>query len=195
MRKTIYDKDVWEFVLDKYPDLRELVIDLGIQDKPEIAKELRSKHKVFKEFSKISEKERMLVNKLYSIEFYEQYFLDKVVNRGRFAHSSGADEDALLSFDLVIEDFNRSFNDFIRLCENKNVDIKHISFREAYKIFLEVIILKMEYIIPYTKLFIRQMIKMSDQQEQDSIEIKNYFMQNDTALLSEISSELFLTDS
>lgn len=118
-----------------------------------------------------------------------------VVAKGTFAHSVGADEDAAVTFNLVIDDFKRSFNDFIRLCESKNVDIKHISFQEAYEIFLEAIILKMEYKIPYTKLFVRQLLQMSDHQKQDSIEIKNYFLKHDIELLSEISSELLLTDS
>lgn len=195
MRKTIYDKDVWKFILDKYPELRELVIDLGIQDKPEVAKELRNKHKGFMKLGELTEKERKLVNKLFSIEFVEQNFLDMVVAKGTSAHSVGADEDAIVAFDLVIDDFKSSFNDFIRLCESKNLDIEHISFQEAYEIFLEVIILKMEYKIPYTKLFIRQLLKMSNQQKQDSIEIKNYFLKHDVELLSKISSELLLTDS
>lgn len=195
MRKTIYNEDVWKFILDKYPELKELVIDLGIQDKPEVAKELRNKHKGFRNLDKLTEKERKLVNKLFTIEFVEQDFLDMVVTKGTFAHSVGADEDALVTFNLVIDDFNRSFNYFMRLCENKKVNIEHISFQEAYEIFLEVITLKMEYKIPYTKLFIRKLLKMSDQQKQDSIEIKNYFLKYDVKLLPEISNELLLADS
>lgn len=49
-------------------------------------------------------------------------------------------------------------------------------FQEFYKVFLEVIKLKLDYKVPYTKLFIHKLLETSTMPKEDSLEIKQYFL-------------------
>ena len=56
-------------------------------------------------------------------------------------------------FDLVLEDFEESLKDWYKEIRKRNMN-ENSSFQEFYKVFLEVIKLKLDYKVPYTKLFI-----------------------------------------
>jgi len=194
MSKTIYDVGTWERILDKHPDLKELAIKVGVENNPKKAKEIREKAMHNFGIGALSETERKLATRLATTEFIEQNFLNMVVAKGSFAHRVGADEDALVSLDLILADFNQTFKDFINTCKKKRENLEKMSFNRAYEIFLKVIELKLEYKVPYTKLFIRQLLKMSSAPKEDSIEIKTYFLENDPTMFENISQEL-LTDN
>ena len=194
MSYTIYDEQIWCRILEKHPDLNELAIKAGVENNPEKAKEIRKNFKHNFGNGKLSEIEKELAIRLASVEFVEQEFINGVVLKGSFAHSVGANDDALAAFDLVLTDFNWTFEDFIETCKRKNENLEKMSFARVYEIFLEVIQLKLEYKIPYTKLFIRQLLKMSNVPKEDSIEIKTYFLENDPTMFENISKEL-LTDN
>lgn len=194
MSRTIYDEGTWNRILDKHPDLKELAIQVGIANNPEKAKEIKMLFKHNFGSGKLSETEKRFARHLLSTEFVEQGFLNGAVLNGSFAHSAGADEDALAALNLVLADFNWTFMDFVDTCKKKGENLEKISFERAYEIFLEVIELKLEYKIPYTKLFVRQLLKMSSAPKEDSIEIKTYFLENDPTMFENISQEL-LTDN
>lgn len=194
MSKTIYDVGTWERILDKHPDLKELAIKVGVENNPEKAKEIREKSMHNFGIGALSKTEQELAIHLASTEFIEQHFFNMVVAKGSFAHRVGADEDALVSFDLILADFDWTFKDFINTCKKKGEDLEKMSFERAYEIFLEVIELKLEYKVPYTKLFVRQLLKMSSAPKEDSIEMKTYFLEKDPTMLENISQEL-LTDN
>ena len=194
MSNSIYDEKIWPRILEKRPELKELAIEIGVENNPQKAKEIRNEYfkTNFGIDSDLSEKEQKFALRLDMVEFAEQRFLNMVVSRGRFAHSVGADEDTSASFKLVLEEFEWTFRDFIELCKKRNVDIKNMSFKEAYEIFLEVIQLKLEYKVPYSKLFVRKLLSMSNLKKEDSLEIKNYFLEADPIMLEEVSQELLL---
>lgn len=195
MSYTIYDEKAWKRIVEKYPDLRELAIKTGVEDNPEKAKEISLKFRHNFGSNELSESEQELAICLSSTEFVEQQFLEFSVLRGSFAHSVGEEEDALVAFDMILEDFNWTFKDFIESCKRRNENLENISFDKAYEIFLEVIQLKLKYKIPYTKLFIRQLLKTSESKETDALEIKNYFSKNDPTMFQEISQELLIDSS
>ena len=85
--------------------------------------------------------------------------------------------------------------DFVDTCKKKGENLEKMSFKRAYEIFLEVIELKLQYKIPYTKLFIRQLLKMSSAPKEDSIEIKTYFLENDPTMFENVSQELLSDNS
>lgn len=194
MSRTIYDKGIWNRILNKHPDLKELAIKVGVENNPEKAKEIKNLFKHNFGSGKLSETEKIFARHLLSTEFIEQGFLNGAVLNGSFAHSVGADEDALAAFNLVLADFDWTFKDFIDACNKKGEDLETMSFKRAYEIFLEVMELKLQYKVPYTKLFIRQLLKMSSAPKEDSIEIKTYFLENDPTMFENISQEL-LTDN
>ena len=192
MSNSIYDEKIWERMLEKHSDVKALAVELGVENEPEKAREIRNEY--FKTNlginSTLSEAEKELALKLDTVEFLEERFLSMVVSRGRFAQSVGADEDSGAAFKLVLEEFEWTFRDFIEVCEKKNEDIRTISFKRAYEIFLEVIQLKLEYKVPYTKLFVRKLLSMSSDKEADCLEIRNYFLESESIMLEEISQEL-----
>lgn len=194
MSKTIYDEGIWNRILDKHPDLKELAIEVGVENNPEKAKELKTLFKHNFGFGKLTETEKKLARHLLSTEFIEQGFLEGAVLKGCFAHSAGVDEDALSALNLVLADFNWTFMEFVDTCKKKGENIENMSFKRAYEIFLEVIELKLQYKVPYAKLFIRQLLKMSSCPKEDSIEIKTYFLENDPTMFENVSQEL-LTDN
>jgi len=190
MSNSIYDENIWPRILEKHPDVKALAVELGVEKEPEKAREIIKKLGYNFGKGKLSEKEKNFAVELMTVEFVEQRFLSMVVSTGRFAHSVGADEDAVASFELVLDEFEWTFRDFIELCKKRNVDIKNMSFKEAYEIFLEVIQLKLEYKVPYTKLFIRKLLSMSSSKKEDSLEIKNYFSKVEPKMIEEISELL-----
>lgn len=193
MSKTIYDEGIWNRILDKHPNLKELAIQVGVQNNPKRAEEIQNLFKHNFGFGKLTETEKKLARHLLSTEFIEQGFLEGAILRGSFAHSAGVDEDALSALNLVLADFNWTFMDFVETCKKKGENLEKMSFQRSYEIFLEVIELKLQYKVPYTKLFIRQLLKMSSAPKEDSIEIKTYFLENDPSMFQNISQEL-LTD-
>ena len=125
-------------------------------------------------------------------EFWEQQFLQLLIVKGSFACSAGQHEDAVGPFKMILMDFEWSFRDFIEISKKRKEDLEHMSFERAYEIFLEVIALKLEHKVPYTKLFIRRLLEMSQCKENDAFEIRTYFMQKDPKILLELSKELLI---
>ena len=78
--------------------------------------------------------------------------------------------------------------------QKRGKKIDNIKFSEAYEIFLYVIKLKIKYQIPYNKLFVRKLISLSPEcfKKENSIEIKEYFLEHNQKMLPEIQDELIL---
>lgn len=186
---TIYSNGIWERMLEKYPDLKELAIKCSCEKDPQKAKKIRDK--IRGSFgSKISSCwERKLANCLASIEFREYKFLRQVILTGTQHYNYGSGDYVQASFDLVLADFDDSFNDWYTEVKKRNMS-ESSSFEEFYNVFLDVIKLKLDYKIPYTKLFIHKLLENSDKPKEDSLEIKNYFLRVCSELFPEIRSEL-----
>lgn len=191
MGRTIYDEGIWERILEKHPDLKEAAIKVGTENNVERAKEIRRAFGNNFGIGKLSKEEQDFAIRLSSVEFIEQGLLRGIVARGRFAHSVGADEDTAVSFKMVLEDFEWTFRDFLKTCKSRNKKLEELSFQEMYEIFLDEMVLKMEYKVPYTKLFVKRILEMSECKE-DVLEIKTYFLQNDSEMFPKISEELLI---
>ncbi|MCI8914941.1 MAG: hypothetical protein HFF38_12690 [Lawsonibacter sp.] len=186
---TIYSKGIWERILDKHPDLRELALKCGVENNPQKALEIRQECKYNFGFGKLTDIERDLGIKLQIVEFIESGFLNQVVITGKFHEENGAFDYSAAAFQLVLSDFENSFKDWYREVRKRNM-IETSSFAEFYDVFLEVITLKMEYKIPYTKLFIRKLLENSSNAKADSLEIKQYFLSKSPEILPELIEEL-----
>lgn len=192
MGYTIYDEGIWERVLERYPKLNQCAIEAGVDKNPQKAREIKKRY--FRNLigNGLSENEQAMAIELSLAEFWEQQFLQLLVVKGSFACSAGQHEDAVGPFKMIMMDFEWSFRDFIEICRKRNEDLEHMSFERAYKIFLEVIALKLEYKVPYTKLFVRRLLEMSQCKENDTFEIKTYFMHKAPEILPELSKELLI---
>lgn len=189
MAHTIYDDGIWQRIIEKY-NLKEIAIKLDVYQNPQKAKEMLNSFR----YGKLSEIERDFSNKLMTIKFIEQDMLELLVLTGTDHCSAGAGSYVKASMDLILEDFERSFEDFLYECKKRGKKIDDIKFSEAYEIFLDVIKLKIKYQIPYTKLFVRKLISMSPEcfKKQDSLEVKEYFLEHNQKMLPEIQDELIL---
>lgn len=185
---TIYSEGIWERILEKYPKIKELTIKLGIKDSQE-AKKIREKYRYDFGWSELNNEQRELAFLLSSAEFKESGFLKQVVLTGAFHHQNGASDYAMASFDLVLSDFEDSFRDWYKEIRKRNIS-ENASFSELYDIFLDIIKLKFDYKILYTKLFIRKLLEMSSMPKEDSIEIRNYFLAEDPSILPELKEVL-----
>lgn len=67
---------------------------------------------------------------------------------------------------------------------------ENASFGEFYGVFLEIIKPKLNYKIPYTKLFIRKLLGNSAQPKEDSLEIKHYLFEKYPEMLPKVKCEL-----
>lgn len=186
---TIYSESIWKRMLDKHLNLKELAIQCGVEKKPQKAKEIREKYRHNFGLTELSDTQRNLAAKLASVEFVESYFLEHVVLTGKFHYENGANDYANAAFDLVLADFEDSFRDWLREVQKRNLN-ETSSFAEFYEVFLDVIKLKMDYKVPYTKLFIRKLLKNSSMPKEDSLEIKQYFLKNSPELLLEVKEDL-----
>ncbi len=193
MAYTIYDDDIWERIIEKY-HLTDVATELGVDKNPQKAKEMVNLFHHGFGLGNLSKRQQDFCSRLVRIEFIEQDFLNILVSTGTQHCSVGANDYVQASMDLVLVDFDNSFKDFIRECEKRGKDLNHIKFAEAYEIFLSVIKLKMKYQIPYTKLFVRRLLELSPKcfKEGDVLEIKQYFLEKNPKLLSEIQEELAL---
>lgn len=193
MANTIYDEDVWKRIIEKH-NLKEQAIELGVYDNPQKAKEMRSIYEHGFGLGKLTEQQRNFCTHLVTLEFAEQDFLDMIVFTGNQHCSVGAKDYVEASMRLILADFESSFKDFITECKKREKNIENIKFSDAYEIFLYVIKLKMKYQIPYTKLFVRKLLELSPEcfKQEDSLEIKQYFLEKNPEMLPEIQSELVL---
>lgn len=173
---TIYSNEIWERMLEKYTDLKEVAIKCNVQYSPEKAQKISQKYRHNFGFGTLSDDEVKLGRILLYVEFAEANFLRQVVTTGSFHFANGADDYATSSFSLVLADFENSFKDWYREIQRRNIS-KNASFGEFYEVFLEIIKLKLEYKIPYTKLFIHRLLEMSASPEEDSLEIQHYFLE------------------
>lgn len=186
---TIYSKGIWERMLEKYPDLKELAIKCECENNSQRAQEIMQQFEHSFGIGKLSDIEREFAIKLAGVEFAEEFFLKQVVVTGRNHYENGAGDYAIASFDLVLVDFEDSFRDWYKEVQKRNMS-QNSSFADFYEVFLDVIKLKLDYKVPYTKLFIHKLLEGSEKPKEDSLEIKNYFLKENPELLSEINCEL-----
>lgn len=193
MAYTIYDDGIWERIIEKH-NLKELAIKLDVYQNPQKAKEMVKTFEHGFGNGKLSETQKDFCTHLIRIEFVEQNLLEMLVVTGSQHYSVGAGDYVEASMHLVLEDFERSFEDFLYECQKRGKKIDNIKFAEAYEIFLYVIKLKIKYQNPYTKLFVRKLISLSPEcfKKEDSIEIKEYFLEHNQKMLPEIQDELIL---
>lgn len=192
MSYTIYDEGIWERVLERYPNLKKLAIEAGVNKNPQRAREIKKRYFRALIGNGLSEPEQAMARELSLAEFWEQQFLQLLVVKGSLACSAGQYEDAVGPFKMILMDFEWVFRDFIEICQKRKEDLEHMSFERAYGVFLEVIALKLEYKVPYTKLFIRRLLEMSQCRDKDALEIKSYFLKNVPEMLAELSEELLI---
>ena len=188
-RYTIYSKGIWERILEKHPDLKALAIKCGCENNPQKAQEIREAYKHSFGFGKLSEVERQFAIRLVTVEFKEDTFLKHVVSTGTFHNQNGASDYAMAAFDLVLIDFEASFKEWYIEIQKRNM-LENPTFQEYYELFLEIIKLKLDYKIPYTKLFIQKLLQCSAAPKEDSLEIRNYLEQHHPDVLLEVKNEL-----
>lgn len=193
MECTIYDKGIWERILEKR-NLKELAMEMGVYENPEKAKEMMKEFRHNFGIGKLSKKERDFCTELLSAKFVEQDLLHMLVVTGNEHYSAGANDYVVPTMNLVLVDFNNSFEDFIHEWEKRGMKIETMKFSEAYEIFLDVIKLKLKYQVPYTKLFIRKLLEFSPDcfKKEDSLEIKQYFLEKYPDLLPELKEVLLI---
>lgn len=186
---TIYSKGIWERILEKYPRINELSIKLGIKNNPERAKEIKKAYGHDFGIFELNNDERELAAHLIAAEFAESHFLKQLVSTGKFHLENGANDYAIAAFDLVLADFENSFKDWYNEIQKRNMS-ETSSFQDLYEVFLDVIKLKLDYKIPYTKLFIHKLLENSAMPKEDSLEIKQYFLKENPSMLPQVKCEL-----
>lgn len=186
---TIYSKGIWERILEKYPTINELSTKLGIENNPERAKEIKKAYKHNFGIFELNDDERKLAIHLETAEFRESGFLRQVVSTGKFHLENGANDYVIAAFDLVLADFEDSFKEWYKEIRKRNMS-ENSSFEEFYEVFLEIIKLKLDYKVPYTKMFIHKLLENSAMPKEDSLEIKQYFLKENPDMLSEVKCEL-----
>ena len=186
---TIYSDGIWERMLEKYPKLKELAIECNCVENPQKAKEISKQYSHGFGIGRLSDVEQKLGLELVSIEFREEFFLEQVVLTGKAHYKNGAYDYIGPSLNLVMVDFEDSFHDWYQEIKKRNIS-ETASFAELYEVFLEIIKLKLDYQVPYTKLFIRKLLEMSAMPKEDALEMKNYFLEANPTILPEISCEL-----
>lgn len=193
MAHTIYDDGIWQRIIEKH-NLKEIAIKLDVYQNPQKAKAMLDVFKHSFGYGKLSEIERDFCRQLLIIKFIEQDMLEKLVLIGSEHYSVGARDYVEASMHLILEDFERSFEEFLYECKKRGKKIDDIKFSEAYEIFLYVIKLKIKYQIPYTKLFVRKLISLSPEcfKKEDSLEVQKYFLEHNPKMLPEIQDELIL---
>lgn len=193
MAYTIYDDGIWKRIIEKH-NLKELAIKLDVYESPQKAREMVKTFKHGFGNGKLSEIQKDFCTHLITVEFVEQNLIEILVTTGSQHYFVGAGDYVKASMHLVLEDFERSFEDFLYECKKRGKKIDNIKFSEAYEIFLYVIKLKIKYQVPYTKLFVRKLISLSSEclKKENSIEIKEYFLEHNQKMLPEIQDELIL---
>lgn len=186
---TIYSDGIWERMLEKYPELKEKAVQCGVENNPQKAQELRGKYKSYEERKLLTQTERNLAMTLGNVEFKEIGFLRQVVITGSLHHANGAGDYTMASFELILADFEESFQDWYKEIRKRNIS-ENTSFEQFYEVFLDVIKLKLDYKVPYTKLFIHKLLENSAMPKEDSLEIKQYFLKENPEILPEIKCEL-----
>lgn len=186
---TIYSNGIWERMLEKHSDLKDAAIKCNVQDNPEKAQKISQKYRHNFGIGTLSDAEVELGSILWSVEFEEANFLKQVVMTGSFHFANGADYYATASFNLVLADFESSFKDWYQEIRKRNMS-ENASFGEFYEVFLEIIKLKLEYKIPYTKLFIHKLLENSAMPKEDSLEIKHYLLEKYPEILPKVKCEL-----
>lgn len=186
---TIYSNGIWERMLEKHSDLRAAAIKCNVLNNPEQAQKISQKYRHNWGIGTLSDDEVELGSILWSVEFVEANFLRQVVTTGSFHLANGANDYATASFNLVLADFEASFKDWYKEVQKRNLS-ENASFGEFYEIFLEIIKLKLEYKIPYTKLFIHKLLENSAMPKEDSLEIQHYLLERYPEMLPKVRCEL-----
>lgn len=184
---TIYDEEIWPRIINKYFDAKSLAEKLGVIDDPGKAKEIRKKYSGNFGIGKLTDDEKQFALCLVTIEIVEQKFLEGIIERGKSAVTSYQMEDASIIFFLVVEDFEKVFEQLKSECEKNNCSIENMNFEDAYENFLKLIVLKLKYKVPYTKMFVRRMFFLRKDKNNFYLEVLEYFNQKDAAMLIEIN--------
>lgn len=183
---TIYDEKVWPRIINKYLDAKELAKKLDVLDKPEKAKEIRKLYSGNFGIGKLTEDERKFALCLVTIEIVEQKFLEGIIERGKSAVTSWQADDANLIFYLVLEDFEKVFEELKVECARNNRNLLDMPFEDAYENFLKLIILKTKYVVPYTKMFVRRLFSLRSDKNNLYLEVEEYFKAKNPNMLEEI---------
>lgn len=191
MAYTIYDEDIWKRIIEKH-NLKNLAIELGVYENPEKARQMMKEFYHNFGLDVLTERESHFCTLLSMVKFVEQNYLDMLVSTGSQHASTGEIEYVVATENLILDNFNSSFRDFLIECEKRDIDLESIKFSEAYEIFLQVIKLKMKYKDLYTKLFVRKLLEIFQDcfKKDDALEIKQFFLKEDPKMLLELIEEL-----
>lgn len=186
---TIYSNGIWERMLEKYSELKVAAIKCNVQYNPEKAQKISQKYRNNFGIGTLLDTEVELAIILCFVESAEENFLNQVVMTGSLHFANGADDYAIASCNLILADFESAFKDWYQEIRKRTMS-ENASFGEYYEVFLEIIKLKLNYRIPYTKLFIKQLLKFSTHPQEDSLEIRDYLLKNYPEMLPEVKCEL-----
>ena len=148
----IYREDAWPYLLDKYPRLNDLCNILDIKCALD-AREFRNnyRHNITNALA------RELYILLESINFAECFFHEELVERMVESYNVGEYGDTYIDMGLLYSDLVSTYEDFLRLCDKRQVDLNNTSYNELLKIFNECLILKEGCQEPYIKYFNRRL--------------------------------------
>ena len=187
-RPTIFDEKIWGRMLEKHPDLKELAIEVGVLNNPERARKIYSIWRKNFGIGKLSKSERELAISLCSMEFAEQGLVRAAINRAITCYSARQFEEALDTFEFVLDDFYWSYEEFWETCKKRFACPEDVSFAVAYEIYIEILQLKPEEIRPsYIKLFVKKLLEIGAFTKS---EIQKYFADYEPNMLQNLSKEL-----
>lgn len=66
--------------------------------------------------------------------------------------------DAMIHMKFLIDIFDDAYKYFLKICNESDIDIKHANYDTLYKIFIDCLIVKDEYIKPYINYFNKRLI-------------------------------------
>ena len=184
---TIFDEDIWPIILEENIALKDLAKSLGMEKDPIKARKMYDEyHGKITKMLELTKEEQAFVIELCSLVMVKQNLTSLLVMKGTFATQTGNSEDATGAFLMLLDDFEASFNSFLKEVQKRNIDFSNISFEKAYEIFLEVIVLKKNVIVPYTKLFIAKLLEFSMNKEEDEKEIREVIIRKYPDIYNEI---------
>ena len=187
-KPTIFDEKIWSRILEKWPDLKKLAIEVGVVNNPEKAREIYSIYQQNFGIGKLSESERELASTLFSVEFVEQHFVKTAISKSILLYGAHQYGETANTFEFVLDDFYWSYEEFWETCKKRFACPEDVSFAVAYEIYIEILQLKPEEIRPsYIKLFVKKLLEIGAFTKS---EIQKYFADYEPNMLQNLSQEL-----
>lgn len=191
MSRTIYETKIWPMVLEKYQDLKEVAFELGLENDPNTAYEIRQYYDVNFGDDILSRRERRFAVCLKSVEFAEQVCVDELLKSVHEARKLGDFCNADIIEKMVRGFFDSDYRFLLMNCQKRNLDVSIVPFSEMYELFFEVNQLRSEYKVTFTTFFIMQFLEMKfleygEDPREVFTEIEKYFKEND-----EVKHEFF----